>query len=504
MNKTWKIVVVIGIVLTGMFVGSFAIDWEIGRASVRDKENEKLIRSSRPIPGRYIVVLENDRLAEAGLASSYATDILAAQFGGRVVRKYETALKGFAVELDPEIAELLSSDPLVRFVEEDGRVELAQTQSNAEWGLDRSDQEKLPLDQSYSYASTGNTVDAYVLDSGIRMTHAEFGGRAFPAFDAIGDGNGNGDCHGHGTHVAGIIGGATYGIAKNVRLFSARVLDCSGNGQISDAIAAIDWITANRSRPSVANMSIIAAGESPALEMAIGNSVTAGVVFTVAAGNSAWDACAYTPARTPTAITVAASTSVDERALWSNYGQCVDIFAPGDQITSAGIASDTSIRVLSGTSMAAPHVAGAIAMYLESHPDESAALITSALASSATGGVVQQPQAISNLLLFAGVIQTPCDSRLFAGTLSTASTVLYFPSAAGGRAKSGRFSARVEDPGGATYRFALERKVSGYWLGIASAETGGAIGVDGHRGIYRWKVETMSGSGNFALCAWMP
>jgi subtilisin family serine protease len=497
-----KIIVAISIVLTGVFVGSLTIDWKVGLASARDKESKKFIESARPVPGSYIVVLEDARLDEASLTPSSATDVLTAQFGGTVGRTYGTVIKGFAVKLDPENAKLLSSDPLVRFVEEDTKIELAQTQSNPSWGLDRSDQRTLPLDQHYSFASTADTVDAYVLDTGIRMTHTEFGGRAFPAFDAIGDGNGNGDCHGHGTHVAGIIGGATFGIAKNVRLYSARIINCSGSGQISDMIAAIDWITEHRTRPSVANISSIAPGVSPSLEMAIETSVAWGVVFTLAAGNSAWNACDFTPARTSGAITVAATTSVDGRALWSNYGPCVDIFAPGDDITSAGIADDTSTRVLSGTSMAAPHVAGSIALYLESHRDDSAALVTAAVVNSATSGLVTQPGATSNLLLFTGINPVPCAGPLYAGTLSMENVVGYFPNENGTRAKPGRFDARIGDPGGGSYSFALQQRNSSQWLTVASAVSGETISMDNRQGTYRWKVESTSGGGNFALCTW--
>jgi hypothetical protein len=258
-------------------------------------------------------------------------------------------------------------------------------QTPATWGLDRIDQRDLPLNNSYTYNFTGAGVHAYIIDTGIRTTHTEFGGRASGSFTSINDGKGTSDCNGHGTHVAGTVGGATYGVAKSVRLHAVRVLDCSGNGTVSSVIAGVDWVTANHASPAVANMSLGGA-TSAALDQAVQSSIASGVTYVVAAGNAATDACTESPARTPEALTVGASTSTDARASFSNWGSCVDLFAPGASITSAFNGSDTQTAVLSGTSMASPHAAGIAALYLERNPGASAAAVVSALTGGASTG----------------------------------------------------------------------------------------------------------------------
>jgi subtilisin family serine protease len=351
-------------------------------------QKSKFFRSNQPITNQYIVVLNEDYVGRS--AASVEVDaeaqFLTSLYGGKVRNVYADALKGYSVNMSAIEAEALSRNERVQFVEEDAVVSLAATQTNAGWNLDRIDQRNLPMDTTYSYTGTGAGAHVYIIDTGIRTTHQEFGGRANVVFDAINDGQQ--DCNGHGTHVAGIVGGATYGVAKNVSLHSARVLKCDGNGQISDIMAAIDWITANRINPAVANISITSAGASPAMETALTNSFNSGVLYTVAAGNAAGDACNYSPARTPAALTVGATAQGDDRALFSNFGACLDVFAPGYEIVSAGIANDTATRQLSGTSMAAPLVAGVAAVYRAANSSASSATASQALLNASTSGIL--------------------------------------------------------------------------------------------------------------------
>ena len=260
-----------------------------------------------------------------------------------------------------------------------------------------------PLSNSYTYNQTGQGVHAYIIDTGIRATHQEFGGRVTNGADFIGDGNGTNDCNGHGTHVAGTTGGTTYGVAKSVTIHAVRVLGCTGSGSTSGVIAGVDWVTANHASPAVANMSL-GGGASTALDNAVTSSVNSGVSYAVAAGNSNANACNSSPARAAAAITVGATTSSDARSSFSNFGTCLDIFAPGSSITSAWSTSNTATNTISGTSMASPHVAGAIALYLQTNPGASGAAVTSALVNNSTaeqghepGQRVSQPAAVLDL-----------------------------------------------------------------------------------------------------------
>lgn len=319
-------------------------------------------------------------------------------------RLFTRVLQGGVYRMDEEQAEDLRQDPRVAYVEEDRILSINGVQAQPPWGLDRIDQANLPLNQSYSYDDSGVQVNAYVIDTGVLTTHQEFQGRAVSGFDFVNDDADATDCNGHGTHVAGTIGGATYGVAKNVKIYGVRVLDCQGFGSTSDVIAGIEWVTNNHIKPAVANMSL-GGSVSQAIDQAVQASIAAGVTFVVAAGNENQNACNVSPARVPGAITVGSTTSSDSRSSFSNFGTCVDVFAPGSDIASAWYSSPTATRTISGTSMASPHVAGAVALYLSLHPQALPGEVASQLAAGAVPGKVSNPGTGSpNLLLNTGFV----------------------------------------------------------------------------------------------------
>src|SRR5688500_12591191 len=351
-------------------------------------KKDKLRKSANKIQNSYIVVLDDQVVGERGLMSiaPYIASELATSHRGRVTNIYQHALNGFAVNMSEADAEALSQDFRVKFVEEDSVVTADATQTNPPWGLDRIDQRSRPLNAIYTFNWTGSGVTAYVIDTGIRTAHDQFGGRAANVFDAFG-GNGQ-DCHGHGTHVAGTIGGSNFGVAKSVQLRGVRVLNCSGSGSNSGVIAGVDFVRLNHVASAVANMSL-GGGASSALDTAVNNLHNANVSIAVAAGNNnGANACNVSPARAANAITVGSTTQTDARSSFSNIGTCVDIFAPGSGVLSAWWTSNTATATLSGTSMASPHVAGAAALYKQANPSASSTTIRNALVNNATTGVI--------------------------------------------------------------------------------------------------------------------
>ncbi|WP_082607267.1 S8 family serine peptidase [Lysobacter sp. Root983] len=379
----------------------------------------ELLTVDRPVEGRYIVVLKEP---VAGSSARSATGVtmaqvpsvarsMATQHRAKLLRSYQHVLRGFVVDADDAALAQLLKDPRVAYVEEDGVGSIYATQNNATWGIDRVDQRNLPLSTTYTYDTDATGVHAYILDTGVRADHTEFSGRMGNGFSVRPGDPSTNDCHGHGTHVAGTVAGTTRGVAKKATVHPVRVFDCTGNALVSETIAAIDWVAANHVKPAVANMSFGYPG-STAIDNSITNLIDAGVVVVAASGNSNDDACTGSPRRVPRALTVAATDLNDARSLWPNgqapgWGSCVDLFAPGSDIVSAGISSSTSTATMSGTSMATPHVAGVVALYLSTHPaatpDEvHAAIMNNATPGKVTGNLRGSPNFLLHSLFSAG------------------------------------------------------------------------------------------------------
>ncbi|MEU6757187.1 S8 family peptidase [Streptomyces sp. NPDC046685] len=354
------------------------------------------------VPGSYIVTLK-DTAARSTAPSGKA---VARRHGAKIDRTYSAALNGYSVVASEAQATRLAADPAVKSVVQDRIFSVNSTQPTPpSWGLDRADQRMLPLNQSYTYPDqAGQGVTAYVIDTGLRITHQDFGGRASYGYDAIDNDMTAQDGHGHGTHVAGTVAGGSYGVAKKAKIVGVRVLDNSGYGTTAQVVAGIDWVTKNAVKPAVANMSL-GGGADTALDNAVRNSIASGITYAVAAGNDGTSASKKSPARVTEAITVGATTRTDARAAYSNYGPVLDVFAPGSGITSAWGTGDTATNTINGTSMATPHVAGAAAVYLSQNPASTPAQVASALLNSATPDRVTNAGTGSpNRLLHVGVL----------------------------------------------------------------------------------------------------
>ncbi|MFS8096680.1 S8 family serine peptidase [Lentzea alba] len=364
----------------------------------------QIVAESAPnaVQDSYIVVLKDNGMARTEVAGRAGG--LASRYSAKVGFTYKAAFKGFSATMSAKQAKRLAADPDVLYVEQDRTVQVLADQLNPpSWGLDRVDQADLPLNSKYSYSTGASNVTAYVIDTGINYDHADFGGRATFGFDAFTDGRNGKDCQGHGTHVAGTVGGTSYGVAKNVKLKAVRVLNCQGGGSVSTEAAGVDWVTANAVLPAVANMSLYtgtANEPSRVLDDAVGASIRAGVSYVVAAGNFNDDSCKYSPQRVRETINVMATARTDARASFSSFGTCSDLFAPGQDIVSASYNNNSGSATMSGTSMASPHVAGAAALYLADNPSKTPAEVHSAILAAATPNKVTNPGAnTANLLL---------------------------------------------------------------------------------------------------------
>ncbi len=387
---------VAGVALAG--VTAAVATFGAGAANAEQQGEIRGAGAANAVGGSYIVVLKPAAVGQGVAAASEITANVAAkaqgltgQYGTTLSRTFGSALNGFSIKADEAAAKRLAADPQVAYVVQNKTFKISETQDNPpSWGLDRVDQADLPLDNKYTYPTKADNVTAYVIDTGVRGSHKDFGDRATGSKDFVDNDDTPNDEHGHGTHVAGTIGGTDHGLAKGVKIVGVRVLDANGSGTTEGVVAGVDWVAANAKGPSVANMSL-GGGADDALDAAVKGAIDKGVTFALAAGNESSDAGTTSPARVKEAITVAASDKTDKQASFSNYGSVVDLYAPGVDITSTWGTGDDATNTISGTSMAAPHVAGAAALYLSAHPDATPAQVAEGLVGAAADGKISNP-----------------------------------------------------------------------------------------------------------------
>ena len=485
----------------------------IATPSSKAEKNDKFKRSANPIQNRYIVIF-NDDLDSLQTDPVNAAKILMAGYAGTIDRVFTDALKGYSVEMNRGEAERLSRDPRVKYVEEDAIVEPAQsTQPNAPWGISRIDQRgwAYPLDSNYDYNATGNGVNVYVIDTGIYLAHPDFEGRAFNAVNTSKDNTRIEECNGHGTHVAGIIGGKTFGVAKGVQLYSVRVFPCWGGTAVSNVISGVDWVTRRGVKPAVANMSL-GTSFSQSLNDAVAALIDSGVSVVTAAGNSNSDACGYSPSNLAAAITVGATDNRDYKSTASNWGSCVDVFAPGVGIESSWNQPDIPAFIMSGTSTAAPHVSGIAALYLSSNQLATPGQVANAIVQEGTPGVITSAGSNSpNLLAYSLIAYQPgndtCGGIRFVGTVDSSGSSQFHSSAAGFSGRSGKYVGAMSSANNIAAQLRLERKQGRGWTQVATSTGAGSnesVLYDGKNGTYRWVVQSVSGSGSYSLCSVTP
>jgi subtilisin family serine protease len=455
----------------------------------------------RGLDGQYIVVLNDG----ANPRSVAAIAGVSPQF------VYTAALNGFSATLNHGQLNALQHNPNVAYIEQDQTVQVSATQTGATWGLDRIDQRDLPLNSTYNYTPTGAGVHAYIIDTGILLSHTQFTGRIGNGYDAVTSGGNANDCQGHGTHVAGTVGGTTYGVAKQVTLHPVRVLNCSGSGSNAGVIAGMDWVANNRVLPAVANMSL-GGGASTAVDDAVNRMHNRSVTVVVAAGNENQNACNVSPSRAPNAITVGSTTSTDARSSFSNYGSCVDVFAPGSNITSAWYSGTSATNTISGTSMASPHVAGVAALYLQGNTSALPSAVANAIITTATTGKVTSagtgsPNRLVYSLLSGTVTPPPPGNFTYTGSITVTRTSQWQPGTSGYTSSvSGAHTAQLSGTA-SDFDLYLQKWNGSSWVDVASSESATStesINYNGTAGSYRWEVYAYSGTGSYTLTTTRP